>query len=287
EADGIGPSSGDAMTGLQADNQQRLPLVAEALGYAGGVLAVAAGIYMAGELWPGLSTGAVLAFAAVACVVLGAGGAAISATGDPALRRLRSVLWLLSAVSLAAFTGTLADQIWGFGPADTTLVTAAASAAYGAALWWRTRAVLQHLAVFASLAVLVGTAVDRLWAHRGAWAPGLGGVAAAVMRGSRPPVVTGYIAAGIGLLAGVQLVTQVAAGGALALATVAGLLAAGVLLRQACLVVLGALGVLLVTPQITTRYLPMSAATPVAIFVVGVVLLGSAVWLARRRAGSR
>jgi len=39
---------------------------------------------------------------------------------------------------------------------------------------------------------------------------------------------------------------------------------------------------LLVTPQITTRYLPMSAATPVAIFVVGVVLLGSAVWLARR-----
>jgi hypothetical protein len=31
----------------------------------------------------------------------------------------------------------------------------------------------------------------------------------------------------------------------------------------------------------------MSAATPVAIFVVGVVLVGSAVWLARRRAGSR
>ena len=278
---------------MTADTQPRLPLVAEALGYAGGVLAVAAGIYMAGELWPGLSTGAVLAFAAVAWVVLGAGGAAIRTTGDPALRRLRSVLWLLSAVSLAAFTGTLADQIWGFGPADTTLVTAAASAAYGTALWWRMRAVLQHLAVFASLAVLVGTAVDRLWPHVGAWAPGLGIWAlsavwgAAVMRGYLPPVVTGYIAAGIGLLADAQLVMQVAAGGALALATVAGLLAAGVLLRQAGLVVLGALGVLLVTPQITTRYLPMSAATPVAIFVVGVVLLGSAVWLARRRAGSR
>jgi Leucyl/phenylalanyl-tRNA protein transferase len=88
------------------------------------------------------------------------------------------------------------------------------------------------------------------------------------------------------VLAGVQLAMQVAAGYALALATVAGLLAAGVLLRQPWLVVLGALGVLLVTPQITTRYLPMSAATPMAIFVVGVVLLGSAVWLARRRAAS-
>jgi hypothetical protein len=267
--------------------------VAEALGYAGGVLAIAAGIYLAGDLWPGLSTGAVLAFAAVTCVVLGAGGAAVRTTDDPAFRRLRSVLWLLSTVSLAAFTGTLADQVGRFGPESTTLVTAAASAAYGAALWWRTRAVLQHLAVFASLAVLVGTAVDRLWPQLGVWAPGLGiwalsalwGVA--VLRGYLPPVVTGYIAAGIGLLAGAQLTMQVAAGHVLALATVAGLLAAGVLLRQAWLVALGAFGVLLVTPQVTSRYLPMSAAAPLAILVVGVALVCSAVWLARHRAGSR
>jgi len=39
-----------------------------------GVLAIAAGIYMARDLWPSQSTGAVLAFAAVAWVVLGAGG---------------------------------------------------------------------------------------------------------------------------------------------------------------------------------------------------------------------
>ena len=62
------------------------------------------------------------------------------------------------------------------------------------------------------------------------------------MRGYLPPVVTGYIAAGIGLLAGAQLTMQVAAGHVLALATVAGLLAAGVLLRQAWLVALGAFG---------------------------------------------
>ena len=267
--------------------------MAEALGYAGGVLAIAAGIYLAGELWPGLSTGAVLAFAAVACVILGAGGAAVRSTGDAALRRLRSVLWLLSTVSLAAFTGTLADQVWRFGPDGIVLATAAASAVYGAALWWRTRAALQHLAVFASLAVLAGTIVNQLDPGLGAWGPGLGiwGLSAlwgaAVQRGYLPPGVTGYIAAGIGLLAGAQLSMQVAAGYALAVVTVAGLLAAGVLLRQAWLVALGAFGVLLVTPQITTRYLPMSAAAPLAIFVVGVVLVGAAVWLARHRAGSR
>lgn len=77
------------MTGLQADAESRLPLVAEALGYAGGVLAIAAGIYMAGDLWPDLSTGAILAFAAVAWVVLGAGGAAVRTTGDPAFGSLQ------------------------------------------------------------------------------------------------------------------------------------------------------------------------------------------------------
>ena len=286
------PAAGSPTAGARSGGA-RAPLVAEALGYAGGVLAIAAGLYTVRDLWPNLSTGAVLAFAAAACAALGAGGAAVRTTSDPALRRLRSVVWLMSTVSLAGFAGTLADEVWGFGPASTTLVAATVSAAYGAALWRRTRAALQHLAVFASLAVLAGTAVARLDPGLGAWGPGLAIWAlsvlwgAVVMRGYLPPGATGYVAAGIGVLAGVQLAMQVAAGCALALATVAGLLAAGVLLRQAWLVVLGALGVLLVTPQLTTRYLPMSAATPVAIFVVGVVLLGSAVWLTRRRAGSR
>jgi hypothetical protein len=147
----------------------RAPLVAEALGYAGGVLAIAAGLYMVRDFWPNLSTGAELAFAAAAFAALGAGGAAVRTTSDPALRRLRSVVWLMSTVSLAVFAGMLADQVWGFGPASTALVTATVSAAYGAALWRRTRAALQHLAVFANLAVLAGTAVARLDPGLGAW----------------------------------------------------------------------------------------------------------------------
>ncbi|MGH3173754.1 MAG: hypothetical protein ACRDPF_07800 [Streptosporangiaceae bacterium] len=204
------PTNEVPATGVPATGS-RAPLVAEALGYAGAVLAIAAGLYMVRDFWPNLSTGAALAFAAAACVALGAGGAAVRTTGDPALRRLRSVVWLMSTVSLAVFAGTLADQVWRFGPASITLVTATVSAAYGAALWRRTRAALQHLAVFASLAVLAGTAVARLDPGLGAWGPGLAiwalsvlwGVA--VMRGYLPPGATGYVAAGIGVLAGAQL----------------------------------------------------------------------------------
>ena len=271
--------------------RSRTPLAAEALGYAGGVLAIAAGIFMVRDLVPGSPAWAEIALAAVAWVIFGAAGAMLRTKNEPVFRRLRSVLWLMSTVSLAAFTGTLAGQVLA-SPASATLVMAAAAAAYGAALWWRTRAVLQHLAVFASAAVLVGTAVHQLDPGSQAWGPGLGIWAlsalwgAAVIRGYLPPAATGYVAAGVGLLAGAQLTMQLAAGHVLAVGTVAGLLAVGVLLRQAWLVALGAVGVLLVVPQTATRYLPTSAAVPAAIFVTGVVMLGSAVWLARRRAGS-
>jgi hypothetical protein len=184
----------------------REQLAAEALGYAGGVLTIAAGIYLARDLWRDITTGAELAFAAVACVALGAAGAALRAPGGPAVKRLRSVLWLMSTAGLAAFTGVLSAQVWKLSPASTTLVTAGAVAAYGAVQWLRTRAGLQHLTVFASVAVLVGTAVVQLGPGAGAWGPGLGiwawsvlwGVA--VLRGYLPPRGAGYFAAGFGLL---------------------------------------------------------------------------------------
>jgi len=268
----------------------RAALLAEVIGYAGGALVIVAGTYLAGELWRNIPAGAALALAAVASVALGAAGAALRTPGSPPARRLRSVLWLLSTASLAAFMGILGNQVWQLSPAGTTMAAAAAAGVYGAAQWWRTRAVLQHLAVFASAAVLVGTAVAQL--GLGNWALGLGiwTLSAlwggAVSRGYLLPRGAGFFAAGFGLLVGIQFAMDVPAGHLLALATVAGLLAGGVLLREVWLAGLGAVGVLLVVPQTAERYLPESAAAPLAVFVAGVVLVGSAVWLAKRRARS-
>src|SRR5690242_20723240 len=259
----------------------RAALLAEAVGYAGGALVIVAGLYLAGELWPHIPTGAELALAAVACAALGAAGAALRTSGSPPARRLRSVLWLMSTASLAAFTGILGGQVWELNLAGTALVAAAATGVYGAALWWRTRAALQHLAVFATAAVLVAAAVVQLGPGLGDWALGLAIWAlsalwgAAVSRGYLPPRGAGYFAAGFGLLAGAQLAMDVPAGH---------LLASGVVLREVWLAGLGAVGVLLVVPQTAERYLPESAAAPLAVFVTGAVLVGSAVWLAKRRA---
>jgi hypothetical protein len=268
----------------------RAALLAEVIGYAGGALVIVAGTYLAGELWRNIPTGAALALAAVASVALGAAGVALRTPGSPPARRLRSVLWLLSTASLAAFMGILGNQVWQLSPAGTTMAAAAAAGVYGAAQWLRTRAALQHLAVFASAAVLVGTAVAQL--SLGNWALGLGiwTLSAlwggAVIRGYLPPRGAGYFAAGFGLLVGIQFAMDVPAGHLLALVTVAGLLAGGVLLREVWLAGLGAVGVLLVVPQTAERYLPESAAAPLAVFIAGAVLVGSAVWLAKRRARS-
>jgi hypothetical protein len=270
-----------------AESPRRAPLVVEALGYLGGVVAIVAGVVAVDQLWPGIPTGAELAFAAAGTVALGAVAALVRAGGEPALGRLRSVLWLLSTVSLVAFMGVLAAQVWDLSPARATLVAAGVATPYAALLWWRTRAPLQHLATFAGATVVTGSGIASLAPGHGAWLPGLGvwvlslawGVAAHL--GYLPPRDTGYLAAGIGLVVGAQMTMQEAAGYVIAVATVVGLLAAGVVLRRVWVLALGALDVLLVVPQAASRYLPQSVAAPFAVFCVGLALLGVALWLAR------
>jgi len=268
---------------------RRTPLAVEALGYLGGALAIVAGFGVIPTLWAGFPISAELALAAVAATAFWAAGAVLRTGGEPAFRRLRTVLWLTSTASLAAFVGLIAAQIWDLGATSAGLVTAAVTTVYAVALWWRTRAALQHLAMFAGTAVIAGTAVASLAPSSGAWGPGLAvwvvsalwGTAA--YRGYLVPVTAGYVAAGVGLLTGAQMTMQTAAGHALALLTVAGLLAAGVVLRRVLLLGFGAVGIIVMVPQTAVRYLPTSAGAPLAVFVVGLSLLGLALWLAKSR----
>lgn len=267
----------------------RTPLVVEALGYLGGALAVIAGFLAVNEFWPDIPTVAELAFAAAGAAVLLLTGAAVPTGRDPALERLRGVLWLLSTACLAAFTGLLGAKVWHLEPTSTGTLASSAAAVYGLLLWRRTRSPLQHLAVFAALAVAVGCGISRADADLVLWGPGLGvwGLSAlwglAAYKDLVPPRTVGLIAAAAGLLVGAQLTMETAAGHVLALMTVAGLVTAGVMARRVWLVAFGAYGIVQILPQTVARYLPQSAAAPIAVFSAGVVLLGAALWLARHR----
>lgn len=276
----------------------RRAIVVEALGYLGAVLAAMAGFIAVRDLWPGIPAGAGLALAGGTAIVLLAAGLIAGRTalsqpaGQPALRRLRSVLWLASAGALTAFCVVLTGPSFaGSGMTARLLVTEAVTAGYLAVLWRRSQAPLLHLAVFAAAAALDGTAIGRAWPGAAGWAPGPGVWALALLwglavyRGWLASATAGYLAAAAGLLAGAQLSIAPAGGPALAVATVAGLLAAGVLARRVLLVGAGGLGALVLLPQVASRYLPPGAAGAVAVLAAGLVILAAALWLARRQAG--
>jgi len=269
---------------------RRLPLVVEALGYLGAVFALVAGFIAVRQIWPTIPASVELAFTGVAATALLLAGVMLRTLDHEAFGRLRSVVWLTSTVSLAAAVGLLTGpQFWDLGPAGRPLVAEAVVTAYAVILWWHSRATLQHLAMFAGTAALLGTGIAQIWPSIILWGYGFGlwalsllwGIGA--LRGYLAPRTAGYAAAGIGLLVGAQLTMDLPAGQALAVMTVAGLLAAGVALRRVLLVGLGAFGAIGILPQVAVRYLARGAGAAAAIFAVGLVMLGVALWLAKAR----
>jgi hypothetical protein len=269
----------------------RIGFVVEALGYLGATFAAVAAFLALRALWADPPVWSELTFAGVGAVVLLAAGALLRPGSDPALNRLQGALWALSTGSLAGFAVLLGDHV--LDVADDAIVPLAAATAslYACLLWLRRRAAVQHLVLFASLTVTVGSGVAWLGGDVEDWASGAGiwllaAVWAAIaLRGRPAPVPAAELGAAVGLLLGAVLTMETAGGTVLALATVAALMAGGVVLRTVWLLGVAAVGVLLVVPQAAARYLPDSVAAPLAVLAVGVVLIVVAIRLARSPAG--
>lgn len=291
--EGAGPTPPAPATGTRPERpSSRLPLVVEALGYLGGLLAAIAAFIFVRELWPDIGRTGWMSLAAVTAVVLLGAGALVHAEREAAFARLRSVLWALSTGSAAAFVAILVDEVWAprsaWGPFAVSLVITA----YAAVLWLRFPSFVQHLVLFAGSAATVGSFVAALRDSATPWLPGLAiwvlslAWAGAVRARLLAPEGAGYLAASVGLLAGgaMTMDPQTVAGLLFALGTVVLLLVAGVLLERAWLFAVGAVGVFVVVPQAVDRFLPDTAVRPLTLLGVGVVLIGVALWLARRKA---
>jgi hypothetical protein len=269
---------------------RRLPLVAEVLGYVGAVIAITAAGVVIHQFFKHVPPAVELAFTAVVAVGLLAAGAAMRTGTEPAFARLRSVLWLLATAGTAGFVAVLTLRYLRLSDSNVALLSEGAWLACAIPLWWRTRSVLQHLAVFAGAVALTETSLERVQPNVGNFGVGvaLWVLAAlwglAVYRGYLVPRTVGLLVSGIGVLAGAMIaMDEAAAGQVLALVTVAGLLSAGILQRRVLLIAIGGVGTLYVIPDAASRYLPGSVAAPLAVAIVGLVLFGIALWLARTR----
>lgn len=141
----------------------RIPAVAEALGYLGGMLAGIGLVLIVARYWPDIATAAKLALSGAGALALVGAGALVHAEADPALQRLRGFLWLVSTGATAVFTVVLTGDGLDIQRSETVALACSGAVALQSGLlwWWRERP-LQQLTFLAAFAVMANTAVAEL-----------------------------------------------------------------------------------------------------------------------------
>lgn len=265
---------------------RRIPRVAEALGYLGGTLALGGLALLAARFWSDLPTPGRLAAAGAVALALLLAGAAVPGDDDPALARLRQVIWLAAAVATAVMTVVLVRDAFGVRRAETTALFTGAVVALESGLLWRRRRPVQLLVLLASVLTVVAAAT----AHLGGPGPvGLSLIAAAAammfagLRRLLPTAVVVDTAGAVGGLVGTVLVRNewpaagflLLVGYGLALAALA--LVPGWAPRlpdQLVLGIVAAVALLQGIPATLAHFTPHAgAATGITVLVLGVGLL--------------
>ena len=144
-------------------DKSRVHVIAEALGYLGGMLGVVGLVVLLADFWSEFTEGARIGVSAGATAALIIGGILVPETVSPAMLRLRTFLWLLATVSSGLMAWVLVDAIF-----DTTevrrewLAVGIVTATVSGALWaGRSRPVQQFTAVTGA-AIAVGTAIGEV-----------------------------------------------------------------------------------------------------------------------------
>lgn len=265
------------------------PLVAEAVGYVGGALALLATAILVQRFWADLPAwGRVALLAATAAGLLTAGVLVRVRVGP--LDRLRGFLWLLSAVGVGGAVAVGLSEYTALRESELMLVVGVLVACYGLVLWMVRRASLQQLVVFAAAltAVAAGIGVAEpswvdvtglvVWMIGTVWA-------SAAWAGLIRPRRTGLLVGAAAAVLGPMTVPDDRYGWILVIGLVtAGLLiAVSVPAHETVLLALGIVGVVAYVPRMVFQYFGDTLGAPISLLITGVVLVAVALTVARRR----
>jgi hypothetical protein len=187
---------------------RRFPVVAEALGYLGGILAVTGLVLVVSRYWTDMATEVRLTISALGAVGLLIAGWLVRPDGDAALERLRGFAWAASSACAAVFAGVVAADALGAEAPQTIAAAASAAVAAESGLLWRGRRLpFQQLALFGAVAVFVGTVVASVIdvgpAGLAVWVTGVGFVVIGIRRLAPMPLIAdvfGGLAMAIGAM---------------------------------------------------------------------------------------
>ncbi|HEX6338148.1 MAG TPA: DUF2157 domain-containing protein [Jiangellaceae bacterium] len=271
----------------QKRHHERSSLVIEALGYLGGVIILVASILIASLYWDQVTTTARLVIlGSVAGVLLAAGFAVPERLEDVGIR-LRSVLWLLSTGAFAGFLGLIGVDALNLADQDVFLLISAGVAVYATGLWLINQTLVQQLAMMVGVMLTAAALTNELGDNQGLPGFAVWGVALVWLvlgwGGVLEPRRFVMLFGAAGMFVGALTTIPTNAGNVLALVTAAAVVATAVLFHDLLLLAMGAFGTLLVLPAIITEWFPGDLAAPIAMLAVGALLVGAALFVARRR----
>lgn len=179
---------------VPARPERRVPVVAEALGYLGGILSVVGLVLIISRYWADLATGGRLALGGIAAAALVAAGFAVHEEVDPALARLRWALWLGGTAAAGLTAAVAADALSVESPQGIALASAATVTVLSALLWRDRDRVVQQATTLVGGLVTAGTAVLLTGSDLGAgltvWFLAAVLVGAGLLRRTTAPLLT-------------------------------------------------------------------------------------------------
>lgn len=263
-------------------------LVAESLGYVGGVLVLVAAAVIAGRYWSGLGVGGRLAVAFGAALVLAAVGAALPSRLGAADRRLRAVCWALAVAAVAGGLGLVGADVLDLREESVALLAAAGAAAAAAAFWAWHRTVLQQAVLLVALAVTAAAASAHLprgeteVAGLAVWGVGVVWLLLGWGHLLAPRVAVDVLGGAVAVF-GTMLTVSTDWGSGLAISWAVVLVGSGVVLRDLVLLGVGAVATLVTVPVVLNRWFPDTLTAPLALLAVGALLVIAGLQVARRR----
>jgi hypothetical protein len=266
--------------------------IAEAIGYVGAALALGAISLLLGQLWADLLIGGRLTLVGVLTIAVFGAGLALKGSSQPAMQRLTSVLLTATVAGVGWFAAVVADDVLELRPPAVGLMVGAAMLIVAAALYlWRGGALLQ-LATLGSALVTVTASLslsaltpEPLWYGVSFAAVGVAWFLLAA-GAWLPPRALGESTGALVALIGVQVA---ASGGstvavlAVGIVAAAGLVWLAVRRDQLRHLVVGALALFVLAPQLVFELFGDAIGAPATLLLVGLLLVLLAVGLGRAR----
>ena len=268
------------------------PVVVEIVGYLGAVLAMIGATILVARFWDEMASWSRLVLIGSLAVGLWGAGVVVDESADAVMWRLRGFLWLLSSAAVALFAGLLGADVFDWAPEPVVVLAGSTTALYAGSLWRLRDRPAQHLAFFAGVVAMVagasawidgpGMAGLVLWAFGVVW----------LVLGWRRIVVPAVIALVVAPV--LMLVAAGVTGGSwewlaplFGLATAAGLLAGGTVVKEFLITGIGVAGVFVYLPMSAAEYFGETIGVPIVLLTSGTLLIGLMVVLLHRGAGPR